>query len=290
MDFFLQNDLLKIQVNEQGAELCSLWSKPENTEYLWQADATFWARRSPILFPIVGKFKNDIYTYQGRTYNMTQHGFARDSKFECISRSEQRLIFKLSSSPDTLRCYPFPFELYVTYVLLDKQVTVEFSVVNTGSEAMYFSIGAHPAFNIPLHADERLEDYSIHFDKQEQAVRHHIDRGLFSNEQTVLLNRENVLALNEELFANDALVFKHLRSEQVSIVHRSKGAVLDMVFPDFPYLGIWKKTGAPFLCIEPWCGLADTIDSDGMLIYKEGIQVLEANEEFARSYSILIHV
>ncbi|MDQ3290846.1 MAG: aldose 1-epimerase family protein, partial [Bacteroidota bacterium] len=142
----LQNDTFQIGVQEHGAELCSFKNTQTNLEYIWQADPAIWARHAPVLFPIVGKLKDNQYTYKGKSYTLPQHGFARDHAFTLESKTENSLTFLLQQSEASLNNYPFDFRLFISYRLEENALTVAYRVENPSDKNLYFSLGAHPGF------------------------------------------------------------------------------------------------------------------------------------------------
>lgn len=284
----LKNEQLEITVKEQGAELTSIFSEPFNLEYLWQADPVFWPRHAPVLFPIVGKLKDNKYYFEGKDYSLNQHGFARDKTFKFMpSANTNELIFVLKDDAETLATYPFHFEFHVVYTLHENTLQVIYKVINTGNSEMCFSLGGHPAFNCPLHENESFEDYFLEFNCNENAEKWLLENGLRSGKTEIVLDNEKILPLTEELFADDALVFKNLKSTSVKLKSKRTENGLDFNFIGFPYLGIWKKPGAHFICIEPWFGVADDVNTDQEFSTKEGVLMLEAGEKFVCNYSII---
>jgi galactose mutarotase-like enzyme len=292
MDIKLENNQLSLLITEKGAELTSIKSKRNNSEYLWTGDPKHWNRHSPILFPIVGRLKNNIYTLNDHIYSLNQHGFARDCMFQSTNLTSSSVQFKLLWTEDTLKVYPYKFELTVTYILIDNSIDVLFSVKNTDSCNMYFSIGAHPAFNCPIYSNESMEDYYFEFEKDETACTIPVnDDGLLIPNTKPFMNNTKVIPLNNTLFKHDALVFDSLISSKIHLKNTKNSSVISLDFKGFPYLGLWSKAeGAPFVCIEPWYGHADFIDSDGDFINKPGIINIGPNEEFASKYTISIDV
>lgn len=284
----LKNEQLEITVKEQGAELTSIFSEPFNLEYLWQADPVFWPRHAPVLFPIVGKLKDNKYYFEGKDYSLNQHGFARDKTFKFMpSANTNELIFVLKDDAETLATNPFHFEFHVVYTLHENTLQVIYKVINTGNSEMCFSLGGHPAFNCPLHENESFEDYFLEFNCNENAEKWLLENGLRSGKTEIVLDNEKILPLTEELFADDALVFKNLKSTSVKLKSKRTENGLDFNFIGFPYLGIWKKPGAHFICIEPWFGVADDVNTDQEFSTKEGVLMLEAGEKFVCNYSII---
>lgn len=285
---YLENDHLKVAVLKQGAELCSFFSKNRQAEYLWQADKAYWGRHAPVLFPIVGRLKNNKYLYEGKTYTLPQHGFARDMAFHLLHADHHRALYALYSQPETEQVYPFQFELHIEYRLEESGLQIHYTVRNSGDSAMYFSIGAHPAFNCPLSPGEQAEDYALYFEQEEYAQRHHIREGLQNGEHSPVLEGSKELVLTDNLFEQDAVIFKNLRSQSMFLLNRKTRKGLEICFPSFPYLGIWSKPGAAFVCIEPWQGITDSKDSSGELTAKEGMIRLQPNQIFHCVYTIRI--
>lgn len=282
----IENRHLSVEVNALGAELKSIFNKKNNKEYLWQAHPAFWTRRAPVLFPIVGKVRNNNYQAEGKSFMLGQHGFARDVAFDLLAKDETSLIYETRNSGGTLKVYPYRFSLRIQYQLIENTVAVSYEVLNEDDKTIYFSIGGHPGFNCPLHDNEKLTDYYLEFEKIETAERHLLTDGLFNGETALVLKEEKIINLSETPFEADAVVFKNLRSSFVKLKSRKSDYELTFDFKGFPYLGIWKKPEAPFICIEPWFGLADKVNSSGRLEEKEGILSLIQNEKFSCLYSI----
>ena len=289
MNYEIKNEHIKAKIKSFGAELNSLQKIDEDLEYMWQGDSKYWNRHSPILFPIVGRLKNDSYTYQNQKYNMTQHGFARDKEFEVVKNEADFMEFRLKSDEKTLEIYPFSFELYLSYKLEKNSLIVSYKVINKSDDKMLFSIGAHPAFNWTLKEDEKKEDYFLEFENIKQTKRYFLnDKGLVYDSVDLKII-DNKIALNEELFKNDALVFEDLNIKTLTLKNSINENYIKLNFENFPYLGIWSKpTGAPFICIEPWFGVADSFDSSKNLEDKKGIITLLKDEIFSSFYSIEI--
>ncbi len=285
--FAISNNILVVKISEKGAELQSIFHLQNNLEYLWSGDEKFWAKKSPVLFPIVGGLKNNTYSFEGNDYKLNRHGFARDNVFQAKEQSESSITLCLASSEQTKALYPFDFLFCVKYSLENNQLRVGFSVENTGNSDMYFSVGAHPAFAVPLDKKLSYEDYYLQFNKVENARRWPLSAdGLIENESLPFFNNEDKLPLRKELFYNDAVVLKHLQSPSISILSHQSANGVKVTFDGFPYMGIWAAKDADFVCIEPWCGIADSVTASGNLAEKEGINQLEADGLFERSYSI----
>lgn len=278
----ITNATLTAQIKHTGAELCSL-KDSLNKEYIWNGNPVFWGKHSPVLFPIVGTLKNNSYQYNSIEYQMSRHGFAREMDFELIDKKENSATFSLKSTDETLQKYPFDFELHLIYTLENNSLKIEYKVFNTNDTKMPFSIGAHPAFDLP----EDFENYSLLFEKEEPLQYYLLEDGLISNSTNELPLDKNELQLNYTLFENDALVFKKITSKSITILENSK-PFLKVSYSDFPDLGIWTPPNAPFICIEPWFGYSDTVYQFGNLFEKESIQILEANSAFRSVFSIEI--
>jgi galactose mutarotase-like enzyme len=290
MQHILENDQLTVTVSTQGGEVQSVRNQATGQEYIWTADPSVWARHAPVLFPIVGKLKGDQYHLGDDTYQMTQHGFARDQEFKVIEQTAEQITLGLTASPETTEQYPFNFALDIIYQLSGNELATTYRVVNHDSVAMLFSIGGHPGFLCPSHIDGREETYYLLFAQKETLSRQLLSNGLRTGETRSVLQNEQELTLAPTLFEEDALVFANVASDAVSIVPRStKQPLVTVRFPGFPYLGIWQKVGADFYCIEPWYGLADATEASGELTEKEGILTLASEEAFKADYTVVFH-
>lgn len=278
----ISNRTLTAQINHLGAELTSL-QNDSNKEYIWEGNPAFWGKHSPILFPIVGTLKNNSYVYKEKEFHLSRHGFARDMEFEVVKKSSNSVSFSLLSTLETKKKYPFDFELQITYTLNENALDIEYKVSNLGTTPMPFSIGAHPAFSL----NGNFENYAIEFETDEKLDYFILDNDLISNETKTLKLEDKKVALNYSLFKEDALIFKSLKSKSVTILE-NLNPLLKVNFKDFPSLGLWTKEGAPFLCIEPWFGYADTVNQSGTLFDKEGIQILSEKAVFNSKFSIEI--
>jgi galactose mutarotase-like enzyme len=289
MRYTISNDFLKFEASSMGAEPMSIQTIHDQIEFLWQGDARYWARRSPTLFPIVGVVKNNKYTLNGKEYEMEQHGFARDSEFEMIEATDHSLTFLLKENLQTLKKFPFPFELYTIYQLEGNSVLIGHHIVNTGTATMWFSIGEHPGFNCPLFDGETMEDYSLVFDKMERLDRGFVENALLIEKKEPFLDHEKTVRLSGELFKRKAIILEKVKSGSVSLSSKNHQRKVTVTLDGYPYLGLWSPpTGAPFVCIEPWYGVASPEDSDGDITKKPGILSLEAGNKFPCGYKIII--
>jgi len=286
----LENDLIEISVKEDGAEQVSFKLKEDGTEYLWQANPAVWGRYAPVLFPIVGRVKDNQYTIDGKTYMLGQHGFARDSKFVILTQTENSVEYQIISNKETMKIYPFQFKLNVKYEIKDRTLKVAYTVENIDDKKIYFSVGAHPGFKCPIVEGENIEDYYLEFSEKETAeVLRLNEESLVSSNKALFLKNENIIPLSEKLFADGVLIFEDLKSEKISMKSKKTNKSITMEFQDFKYFGIWTVPDQPqFVCLEPWHGIADFDTSDGNLKTKEGIKILEQGEKFQCFYSITI--
>jgi len=285
----LSNERLSITIAEKGAELQSLTRKDLQLEYLWSGDAAFWGKKSPVLFPVVGGLKNNSYTYNGTAYTLGRHGFARDLVFTVAEQTANSIRLLLTDSADTKKVYPFPFNFEVVYTLDDNRLTVTYRVRNTGNEDLFFSVGGHPAFRVPLAAGTSYEDYYLQFNREETAGKWPLSpEGLIERSTQPLLDHTQRLPLKKTLFYADALVLKHLASDAVTLKSDAAPHGLEFHFKGFPYLGIWAAKDADFVCIEPWCGIADHVDASGQLQEKDGINQLQPGGLFERSWQVVL--
>lgn len=278
----LKNSTLSVAVNPFGAELSSVKDIETDHEYLWQGDPSVWSGQSPILFPIVGRLSSDRFIYEGNTYSLPKHGFARKSPFAVVSAEPEYAAFSLKSNEDTKRRYPFNFELLVEYRLEGKTLTVTNTVYNMGEKTMYFSLGAHPAFNIEIGDIVEFSNY------ERFAPLLLDDAGLYIKEDVALIEHGNRLVITEHIFDHDALFFQNLKSSSATIIKKDGTPLLEMTFGGAEFVGLWAKPGAPFVCIEPWCGICDKTDVSGKIEEKPHIKSIKSGEKFIFTYKINI--
>jgi galactose mutarotase-like enzyme len=283
----IENQNLKINIHPKGAELQSIFHKGYQQEYMWDGDPAFWGKHSPLLFPIVGALKGNTYYYQGRPYSLSRHGFARDLVFETEEQGADHISLLLRSNPATRERFPFDFALRVIYRLSDEGLTTTYQVENPSSEELYFSIGGHPAFKVPIAEETVYTDYYLEFEKSETTPRWPISKdGLIERDPLPLLQDTRILPLTKDLFAKDALVLKQLSSRSVRLRSAGTGRGLRFTFTGFAFLGIWAAPNADFVCIEPWCGIADSVDSNQLWVEKEGINRLAPGDIFERTWGV----
>lgn len=284
----LQNNDLTIEINEKGAELNRLFNKKTKKEYLWSGDEKFWGRKAPVLFPIVGKLKDNRMFYKGNEYLMSQHGFARDLLFDIELSDTEKVVFSCKSDEHTKKIFPFDWSLYIEYIIRANELEVKTKVTNDSmNEPLYFSIGYHPAFSVPIDENLHFEDYQLTFNNDEKAKRWLIKDGLIDVKEEMAFEN-SVIQLNDETFNQDALVFKGLKSNEIQIRSEHSNHGITFSFSGFPYAGIWSKPGASFVCIEPWHGIADSVLHNGDFTLKEGIIHLEPGKAFNCGYKVLL--
>ncbi|HRE51440.1 MAG TPA: aldose 1-epimerase family protein [Flavitalea sp.] len=279
----IENEQLRIQVNAKGAELISVYSRPHDLEYMWKGDPVFWGKHAPVLFPIIGALKNNIYFFNGKEYTLNRHGFAREKAFTLVDKSPESLAFSLSHDEQTQLHYPFLFEFLIRYLIKGNTLETHYRVTNKGEGPMFFSLGAHPAFAVPLVRGTDYDDYYLQFDQPETLDRWSVSAGgLIEKDSVPFLVQQDRIPLTKELFYKGALVFKQPVSKALAIRSHKTGRGLSMDLDGFPYLGIWAAEHADFVCLEPWCGIADSVDADQELVHKEGILRLEQGGVFER--------
>ena len=293
MQAVLENEVLKVTVNSFGAEIASIRGKKTDTEYLWNADAKFWKRSAPVLFPFVGSVKNKEYRYEGKTYSMGQHGFARDMEFDVDVQTATEAWFSLKSDEETKAKYPFTFILKIGYQLEGKELKVIWQVENPDTKQLYFSIGGHPAFMCPIDEKGKQSEYYFKFDT-DRDLRYGLiandGQGLLGDEEGVLpVTQDGYAQITEHTFDRDALIVENRQASAVSLCTPDKKPYLTVSF-DAPLFGLWSPTGkgAPFICIEPWYGRCDRTTFDGSLEQREYGNTLQAGEVFRKEYTITV--
>lgn len=287
----IKNDKLKITVKHTGAELCEISSVKHGTQFMWDANPDVWGSFAPNLFPIIGALKDNTFYFENNTYTLPKHGFIRhNSAIELVEQNNTSLTFVLKYNLDTLKAYPFKFEFKIMFALVDNTIHVEHSIANLDNVAIYFSVGGHPAFKCPVFENENYEDYYLEFESPETSATHLIDMasGMISEHAKPLLDNSNTLQLTQSLFEEDALIFKDLISKQVALKSKVSGNILSVSYQDFDYLGIWAKPNGNYVCIEPWLGIADAVNTNQDFKTKEGIIKLPVGETFKATYSIEI--
>lgn len=275
MVHFIENEFIRVGVKEYGCELTSVYSKKDNFEYLWQGDESIWYGQSPILFPIVGRLIDDTYTLNNVSYNMPKHGFARKTQWTLLEKEADSLSFILSESDETLKIFPYAFDLIVTYTIEENKLTVNHCVVNKNEGDMYFSLGAHPGFNCSI-GDKLI------FDENETLRTEKIDlvNSLRLPETFPVLENSREITITKDIFNEDALILHDIKSKHITLKHNDNKHTVVFDMGNSPYLGIWAKPGAPYVCIEPWYGVNDSFEKKNDFSEKEAINKLSAMDIF----------
>ena len=290
MNYTISNSKLQVSILSKGVEISSIKSVKTGKEFMWDANSDIWGSHAPVLFPIIGALKDDKCFFDGIEYKIPKHGFVRHNEsIKMINKTQNSVDFQLQYSDDTLKMYPFKFIFNISFKLEGAKLIVSHKVENVDDKDILFSLGAHPAFNCPLNSNEQYEDYYLEFETEETAETSLLGvTGLISDKTSLVMDKTTKLPLTKNLFDNDALIFKNLKSRKVSLKSNKLNQVLTMRFDDFNYLGIWAKPGAPFVCIEPWLGIADNENTDGEFENKDGIIRLPIGESYNAQFSIEI--
>lgn len=289
MKYQLKNNYLQIELDDFGAELQSIVK--DGKEYLWVADETYWGEHSPILFPFVGRLTNGTYQLHGKTYAQEIHGFARHFVYDVTEKTETGIVFSLKDNEKTREMYPYSFELQVCYTLEKNRIQVKYMVKNESRDTMYFGIGAHPGFNLPLEEGLRFEDYYLEFDRPCVPERIGFTPECFLNgkNEPFPLEENRRLPLNHALFDRDAIVLQHM-ANCVTLKSDKGCRKVKLSYPDLPYLGIWHNpfTQAPFVAIEPWGALPFRQDVVEDIQYRSDFVRLKAGARYENEWSMEI--
>ena len=291
---YIENRRIRIGVADHGAELSSIYDKTRGHEVLWQADPKYWNRHAPVLFPFVGKVCGGKYRYNGVSYSMGQHGFARDMDFTLVEKTDDSITHILTSNAETWARYPFDFELTVTHRIKKNKVFVEWRVTNpTYDEPLYFSIGAHPAFNVPVLPGTKKDDYFVRFEGKDELKYISLDpvaEAADADHPHMLALDKGYLPVTMDLFDNDAFIFDGGQVEKAAICYPDKTPYVTMECKGFPSFGLWSKpkSDAPYICLEPWIGRVDNMGFKGELPEKFGEQCAHPGDSLGYSYSIAV--
>ncbi|WP_409302364.1 aldose 1-epimerase family protein [Peribacillus sp. SCS-155] len=286
----IENDWLKVEIESDGAEVRKVKHKKNGIDYMWTGDDAYWGRVSPVLFPIVGRLKGDQYQLNAQTYKMSQHGFLRDVIFDLVNQTKTNVSFSFDSAGRFANIYPYEFKAFIHYTLIEDSLNIRWEIVNENKEEMYFSIGAHPAFRVPLLENETIEDYSLHFTAaaNKNVMEYELKDSLIHKKGPA--DDISTVKLTDSLFINDALIYSNI--DLITLLSNKSSHGVEVMFEKFPFVGIWSRymdadnTMAPFVCIEPWYGIADTYNASGKLKEKFGINKLEIGETFQAEYKM----
>jgi galactose mutarotase-like enzyme len=277
---------LEVTINYFGAEVCSVKNK-EGLEFIWQAQKDVWARHAPVLFPIVGKLKDNFFIYDEKRYELPQHGFARDMEFDLLEKSETTLRFQLQPNYEKHTKFPFDFFFQIKYTLEGNTLYTEYTIKNPSNKSVFASVGAHPGFNCPILPNEKFEDYYLEFEKGKFFTTK-LNNGLRTDAKSPLVVKDNKLFLTKELFENDALVFEDNQINSISLCSSKSNYKIALQCKGWPYFGIWAKKGnTQFVCLEPWYGIADHEKSGNELAKKEGIIQIGPDKGFTAQFSLI---
>ena len=285
----IENDYLSVAIQKKGAELCSFRSKKSGTEFMWNGEPAVWGSFAPVLFPIIGCLKDNEFYYKGKKGTVPKHGFIRNNEELIVTQiNETTVEFSFKYSAKTLENYPFMFEFTVRYQLVGPSLEVHYSIQNhSATDPLYYSVGGHPAFRCPFYENENYEDYYLEFEQEETVDTWEVTKdGLIGTTTKSLLDRQRKLSLYPTIFQNDALILKTLKSRSVRLRSKNHATYLQVEFDDFNYLGLWAKPNAPFICIEPWLGISDSVVATKVISEKEGILSLAPLSEGGHTYKI----
>ena len=285
----IRNKKLVVEINELGAQLHSIKRQDNAIEYLWQGSPDSWGRQAPILFPFVGRLKDDQYRFNGQTFHQTQHGFARDRKFTVTKQLDDRVILEQRAGDDTKKVYPFDFILQVTYELADDRLAVSYKVINPARQSLIYEIGAHPGFNMPLTSRGSYENVEFSVTPAEKYSRIILDGPYNDSGHPQVIDMTKPFMLNHNLFNHDAIIFKTCGSDfAATLADKSSGHGVSVTTVGTQYVGLWSAYPATgnFACIEPWWGIADNVNADGLLLHKQGMYRLAPGQERDYHFSI----
>ncbi|WP_307589684.1 aldose 1-epimerase family protein [Paenibacillus wynnii] len=274
-----------------GAELISFKKEENGVEYIWNGDTQYWTGHSPVLFPIVCAVNNGEIKVDGKSYPLKNHGFVRHNEFELVEASESRAVYRHTYNETTLEIYPFKFDLYITYTLEGNKLEIDYRVDNIDEQEIFFQLGTHPAFNCPLDEGGHIQDYYLEFEQKETLERLFMNKSnqLISGKSEVVLENEHILPLSHEMFEEGALVFRNVNSHRVALKSKESTKSVVLSYENFPYMGVWQPKNAPFVCVEPWHGIADADNFTGELKDKEMIISLNPGERFKSSLTIEVN-
>ena len=278
----IANQTLQATISPRGAELKSL--RANDREYLWNGAPEVWDSSAPIMFPICGGLKNGTYTFGGKTYSLPKHGYVRNTDFEVESVTPTSAVFLHRSNEQTRAQFPFDYELRVCYAMQNATLQVRYEVKNLTDGTMYFSIGSHEGYYTP----EGIEDYDVLFPVDETLSANVLYGELCSNQLLPIIKESRTLPLYDKYFTVDALVFKHLRSRSATLRNRKTGKAVRVDFPYANYFLLWHKPNAPYICLEPWAGVQDSVNASGQLEEKEGIRLLNKGSTYTAEHFITI--
>ena len=292
MLYSIENEFVKASFLSKGAELCSLILKKDNTEYMWQANPDIWAHHGPVLFPVIGRSRDGEYTLEGKTYHITHHGFARDSEFEVLSKEEDSITFVLKPNEFSAKMYPFEFELQICYILNGTTLDKKHTFINKDNQALYYEIGGHDGYNVPLEKGEVMSDYYIDFGDLDAIYPSCLDENIYLLKDTYKIPLEDgKLPISMELFKVDALMMHNIPVHSIKIKSTKSDREIKFDFEDFKTIGIWtiyKDFDTNYICLEPWSSLPQCAYLGKEMEEKIDIRKVEAGEKDVLSFSVTI--
>lgn len=284
----LRNNIFKVKIATLGAEIKSLYSFETEREYIWEGNREYWSRSSPVLFPLVGALRDNEFLFDGKKYTIPKHGFARDMLFDIIEVSSESTSFRLSSESLTMD-YPFDFEFIIKYTLIENMLICHYMVLNKSMGDMFFSIGAHPAFKFDFANGQNWTDYFVKFESDDYLQRQYLVNNLLADRTDVVALDSQKMSLIPNMFDEDAWVLQNLKSTKVILSNKQGDYNIEVTFKDFPYFGLWSMPGSSFLCLEPWCGVNDSLSSSNNIKDKAGVIELAKDEIWNREWSVKIN-
>jgi galactose mutarotase-like enzyme len=288
----IENDFISVKISPMGAELQSIVNKKTGTEYLWQGDTAYWASRSPVMFPIAVRIRDDKFTWKGKTYEMPRVGLARIYQFKVLPSGKPGIaVFEMASDEHTLPFYPFMFRFEVTYMLDKNSLIVQYVVENKGKDTLYFAAGGHPGINCPVNTGHKRGDYQYTFSEKLNIKYHKIANGLVMPLQIQLLESENSLALDDQRIPADGtgMLVTNMPSRQIGVGLLNEPPFVTVDLGDFPNVNLWAPPGKPFVCIEPMVAHHDFADSPAAIEKKPHYIALAAGESRTYHFTIIIN-
>lgn len=283
MLYTIENNHLICTIESTGAEIRSLINKATGEEYIWQIDNTVWGSSSPVLFPAIGKIKENKVVFDGKDYAMTKHGIVRNNdQLLFQKKSQSECAFSLTSSEETLKQYPFQFSFTANFQLVENRLIMKYIIENKDSLPMPFACGGHTAYACPVTKDTKLTDYVVEFPTKQTLLANTLGAsGLLSHQLREIESEDGILVLSEALFNQDALIFSSINWDWVRLRKKDKAKGILVRFKGYPNLALWSKPGADYLCIEPWLGLPDHEEESLDLTQKTTLKTIAPNAVFS---------
>lgn len=278
-DLIIKNDSLEVCITTKGAQIKSVKA---DKEYMWEGNPEIWGKHAPVLFPICGTLKDNMYTYDGKQYSMQSHGFAPKMDYNVREHTDDCLSLYITDNEETRKSYPFSFDFEVKFTLKDRSVKVEYNVTNKGEGELYYSVGCHEAYACP----EGIEEYYLEFPKKLDLDEHILDGPFMSGKTSPFARDCDILPLTEKMFDNDSTCFKNMGTYSVTLKNKAGTRSVRVDYPGFDYFIIWHVPGAPYICLEPWKGFPDYTATDGDITRKDGIIRVEAGEVSRSEHTI----